>query len=54
MTENKDNLKYECIGTFEKICKENNLPFSGLCRTYRKNTRLQKTKFKDWYARIIN
>lgn len=58
-----NELMFECHGTFQKVCQENNLPISFLKRSYQNNgikytqTRGNKSSFKkefeNWYALII-
>ena len=59
--DDKDNLIYECYGTFAKVCKEYNLPMNAFHNSYKnKGSRLYNSskahpkevykKFKNWYA----
>lgn len=61
-----DEKIFECHGDFAKICKENNLPFVSLQKTYQQETKLyenisnytlcrvkENIIFKGWYARIV-
>lgn len=61
-----DTLMFKCVGNFEEVCKENNLPFTSLKRTIYSKKRLYLTKkgkkdainnktiqFKGWYANIL-
>jgi len=60
---NNNELMFECNGNFNKVCKENNLPFSALRTSYRTNIKIFFTNkaekeaitrneihFKGWYA----
>lgn len=68
--DSEDNIKFECIGTFAKVCKENNLPFTAFQKSYLSGgTKLYEfsigngltkilnngnIQYKNWYARIEN
>lgn len=60
---NNDNvIMYRCEGAFQKVCEENNLPFSAFKNSYQKDgkpyllTRGNKSSFRPefegWYAKI--
>ena len=57
-----DNIVFVCHGSFEKVCKENNLPRSPLKHSYlndgkrytisRGNKHSFRLEFENWYAKI--
>lgn len=59
----KNEIMHTCIGNFEEVCKNENLPFSLLKKTYLHNSFIEKPvrkhasdnrkKYCGWYARII-
>ena len=61
----KNELMFECYGTFKQICNENDLPFNALKKSYQENGKkiYKKTfngntpkkfyKFKNWYAKEV-
>ncbi len=62
-----NNLMFESKGSFKEICKNNNLPYAPLYRSYKNNTKLFQSKasqaqainsgmiiYKGWYATLIN
>jgi len=67
--DDKGELQFETCGTFKEVCKNNNLPFTALFNSYRKNgekiyqkigsnyNRLKKSgklQFVGWYALIAS
>lgn len=49
---------YRTFGTFEKVCRENGLPFRALKKTYQKEIKMdnpfkRNQAFKGWYARKV-
>lgn len=50
-----DEVKYVCKGTFIKTCKENNLPFKSLLRSYQSNgTKIYSSSRGEFYAKKFN
>ncbi|MCD6434824.1 MAG: hypothetical protein J7L15_00305 [Clostridiales bacterium] len=59
-----DNLMFTTYGNFKRVCKENNLPYDSLKRTYQNDKRLYMNmrdcdltrtlnKYKDWYDNYL-
>ena len=68
--DSSNNIRFECIGSFRKVCKENNLPFTAFQESYlsggkklyenssgnalSKISNNGNIKYKNWYAKIEN
>lgn len=53
--DNTNTILYTTHGNFAEFCKQHNLPFGGLSRSYREDgKKLVKSPFRDWYAKIVD
>jgi len=48
--DNNDSLIFTSYGEFKKLCEKYNMPYNSFCNSYRKNVKVKKENFKNWYA----